>query len=199
MVSPDPLTERPILNRHSIRHTASKVIVTCIAVLASATASASDDSVLNTLAANCPGNAIEAAPQVFATTDGKSWKSYSSRSELPQFVSDEARVAEVWTSPNATIVAIYADLAGDLFPRTYYCFSAAGRPSRIDTEVPTAWAWGYRETDVVQNGRVRKTRSEFYDLASGRKIDLSSGRDLFPIRPKVFLNLSAVPFAKLIR
>jgi hypothetical protein len=139
--------------------------------------------------------------RVFANAgDQREWREYRTLDDAPAPKAKGDMLGEFWQVNKKARSAYLVERGQDFKISTRYCFDESGNLEGIGFEIETALGWGHRVEGTVSGGTFAASRSEFFNVETGKTLPRPGGIEDVPgaLQPVLYLNQSELPFASLL-
>jgi hypothetical protein len=148
----------------------------------------------------CGVNEDTVAKRVFAkVNDDAPWREFANMQAVPEIVNGVS--AQVWNGPKDSLIVRTAEPGEDFWSFTDYCFDQGGNLTRIRFQLRTAWGWGFRVDEAVENSALRNKSETFFDTKTQKPIARPDQADDIreAMQPTIYSRVSRLPFSQLLR
>jgi hypothetical protein len=143
------------------------------------------------------------AQRVFAQVGAhQPWSEFKSIDAVPKLSLDGGVSAEVWKSPNGTMLIKTSAPAKNIEAFTMSCYSRAGYLDSIQFELRTDWGWYYEAEGPFVMNRFHRSTEQYFDSKSNQPLVVRPQQpDDFPqiIIPALYKRVKFLPFADLLQ
>ncbi|HEU5351451.1 MAG TPA: hypothetical protein VFU55_07620 [Terracidiphilus sp.] len=120
---------------------------------------------------------------------------------VPELDLGSGESAQYWRDRSGVSYVNVVAPGEDFWAYTRYCFDKNGNLKALSSEFRTAWGWGFRTEGPVLEGVLHPSRSQFFNVKSGKEIARPADADDVSdaMNPEIYPNIKALPFANLLR